>query len=224
MYCDRSSCLYTEAKVPGLGLPVVFVDEQIYQEVPGFIVATVDKFAMMPWRGDAGMLFGRATHLDDLRAYGVMHDPPIGARPLPEGLLPPELIVQDELHLISGPLGTMVGLYEAAVDYLSERTVDGELRPPKVICSTATVRRAREQIQALFGRTMSLFPPRGITDGDNFFARTDHEAPGPPLRRRRRARPRAPRRLGALVRVPARGGAEALRPQGRRRSSRPTPT
>ncbi len=158
-----SRCLYTETKARGLGLPVLFVDEQIYQEVPAFLVATVDKFAMMPWRGDAGMLFGRATHVDEQRAYGVMHEPPVGAKALPEGLLPPELVVQDELHLISGPLGTMVGLYEAAVDYLCERPFGGKAWPPKVICSTATVRRAREQIQALFGRPMALFPPRGIT-------------------------------------------------------------
>ena len=191
VYCDNAKCLYTEAKVPGLGLPVLFVDEQIYQEVPCFVVATVDKFAMMPWRGDVGMLFGRATHLDDQRAYGVMHEPTAFARPLPEGLLPPELIVQDELHLISGPLGTMVGLYEAAVDYLCERGVTmgsqagsnpglagSPPRPPKVVCSTATVRRAREQIQALFGRKMSVFPPRGITEGDNFFSRVEHDKPG----------------------------------------------
>jgi hypothetical protein len=178
VYCEHSSCLYTEAKVPGLGLPVLFVDEQIYQEVPSFLVATVDKFAMMPWRGDAGMLFGRATHLDESRAYGVMHEPLSDAKRLPEGLLPPELIVQDELHLISGPLGTMVGLYEAAVDYLCERPMAGAPRPPKVICSTATIRRAREQIQALFGRHMALFPPRGITDGDNFFSRVEHAKPG----------------------------------------------
>jgi hypothetical protein len=178
VYCEQSSCLYTEAKVPGLGLPVLFVDEQIYQEVPSFLVATVDKFAMMPWRGDAGMLFGCATHADESRAYGVMHEPPAGAKPLPEGLLPPELIVQDELHLISGPLGTMVGLYEAAVDYLCERSTGGALRPPKVVCSTATVRRAREQIQALFGRPMALFPPRGITDGDNFFSQVERGKPG----------------------------------------------
>jgi hypothetical protein len=164
--------------VPGLGLPVLFVDEQIYQDVPSFLVATVDKFAMMPWRGDAGMLFGRATHLDESRAYGVMHELPLDAKRLPEGLLPPELIVQDELHLISGPLGTMVGLYEAAVDYLCERPMGGAPRPPKVVCSTATVRRAREQIQALFGRSMALFPPRGITDGDNFFSRVEHGKPG----------------------------------------------
>ncbi len=171
VYCDGMACAFRESATEGLGLPVLFVDEQIYQEVPSFIVATVDKFAMMPWLGASGMLFGRATHADEKRAYGVMHDVPKGATPLPEGLLPPELIVQDELHLISGPLGTMVGLYEAAVDYLCERTVGGVRRVPKVVCSTATVRRAREQIRALFGREMALFPPRGIDEGDNFFAR-----------------------------------------------------
>jgi len=170
VYCDGSGCLYAEAKAEGAGLPVLFVDEQIYQEVPSFVVATVDKFAMLPWRGDAGMLFGRAMHADGQRAYGVMQDAPKGAKALPEGLPPPDLIIQDELHLISGPLGTMVGLYEAAVDYLCERPIGGAARPPKVICSTATVRRAREQIRALFGREMFLFPPRGITEGDNFFA------------------------------------------------------
>jgi hypothetical protein len=178
VYCEGDKCLFTEKKRPGAGLPVLFVDEQIYQELPDFLVATVDKFAMMPWRGDAGMLFGRATHLDDRRAYGVMHDPPKGAQLLPEGLYPPELIVQDEMHLISGPLGTMVGLYETAIDYLSERKIAGERRAPKVVCSTATVRRAREQIRALFDRDMAIFPPRGIDDGDNFFATVDQESRG----------------------------------------------
>lgn len=178
VYCEGDDCLFTERRREGQGLPVLFVDEQIYQEVPDFVVATVDKFAMMPWRGEAGMLFGRATHIDESRVYGVMHDPPKGATLLPEGLLPPELIVQDELHLISGPLGTMVGLYESAIDYLSEREIEGTRRVPKVVCSTATVRRAREQIQALFGREMAIFPPRGIDDGDNFFATIDRDRPG----------------------------------------------
>ncbi|MCB9591142.1 MAG: DNA/RNA helicase [Sandaracinaceae bacterium] len=171
VYCEGEKCLFTEAKRSGQGLPVLFVDEQIYQELPDFVVATVDKYAMVPWRGEAGMLFGRATHLDEQRAYGVMHKPPKGATKLPDGLPPPELVIQDELHLISGPLGTMVGLYEAAIDYLCERVVDGKRYGPKVVCSTATVRRAREQIRALFGRDMALFPPRGINEGDNFFSR-----------------------------------------------------
>jgi hypothetical protein len=173
VYCEGSGCAFTERKRPGQGLPVLFVDEQIYQELPDFVVATVDKFAMLPWRGEAGLLFGRATHLDALRAYGVVHDPPKGATLLPEGLLPPELIVQDELHLISGPLGTMVGLYETAIDFLASRK-----QLPKIVCSTATARRAREQIKALFLREMELFPPRGIDEGDNFFASIDKTKPG----------------------------------------------
>lgn len=166
----KGSCPFSEKERPGQGMPVLFVDEQLYQEIPDFLIGTVDKFAMMPWRGEAGMLFGRATHLTAMRAYGAMHDAPKGATELPEGLLPPELIVQDELHLISGPLGTMVGLYESAVDYLSTRTIEGLKRAPKLVCSTATARRAREQIRALYDREMKLFPPRGIDEGDNFFA------------------------------------------------------
>jgi hypothetical protein len=185
VYCDGSACLFTERKSEGRGLPVLFVDEQIYQELPDFVVATVDKFAMLPWRGEAGMLLGRATHIDKgsvktkwTRAYGVMHKAPKGAIALPAGLMPPELIVQDELHLISGPLGTMVGLYETAIDYLCERQVDGLPRVPKVVCSTATARRAHQQIKALFQRESAIFPPRGIDDGDNFFAKLDAERYG----------------------------------------------
>lgn len=178
VYCEAPNCPFNERSSESRGLPVLFVDEQIYQELPDFLVATVDKFAMMPWLAEAGMLFGRATHVDARRAYGVKHEAPKGATPLPEGLLPPELIVQDELHLISGPLGTMVGLYEAAVDYLSERDVAGVRRSPKIVCSTATVRRAREQVRALFDRDLAIFPPRGIDEGDNFFARVDTTKPG----------------------------------------------
>jgi len=178
VYCEKPECRFSERQTEGQGLPVSFVDEQVYQELPCFLVATVDKFAMLPWIGEAGALFGRVTHVDERRAYGVMHSPPKTATKLKSGLLPPELIIQDELHLISGPLGTMVGLYEAAVDYLCERPIDGKARPPKIVCSTATVRRARDQIRALFGREMALFPARGITEGDNFFSTVDTSRPG----------------------------------------------
>ncbi len=104
---------------------------------------------------------------------------PKSATPLPAGLRPPELVVQDELHLISGPLGTMVGLYETAVEHLATRA-DGDAPVlPKVIASTATLRRAREQIRALFGRgEMALFPPPGVDHGDTFFAEFDRASPG----------------------------------------------
>ncbi len=161
------------------GIPVVFVDEQIYRELPCFIVATVDKFAMLPWRGETGMLFGRVSARDGKKCFGPMDKAPKGATLAPEGFRPPELIVQDELHLISGPLGTMVGLYETAIEWLSCRTVSGKPIRPKIIASTATVRRAREQIRALFGRpSMSLFPPPAVDASETFFAKLDRTSPG----------------------------------------------
>lgn len=96
----------------------------------------------------------------------------------PSNLAPPDLIIQDELHLISGPLGTLVGLYEAAVDALCSRVVDDATVRPKVVASTATVRRASQQVQALFDRDVSVFPPQGLDAADSFFATEDHEEPG----------------------------------------------
>ncbi len=163
------------------GLPVLFVDEQIYRELPGFVVATVDKFAMLPWRGETGLLFGRASARDGRAFYGPLDRIPKPAKLLPEGLLPPELIVQDELHLISGPLGTMVGLYETAIHWLASGlgTAGGAERRPKILAATATVRRAREQVSCLFGRNrMAIFPPPGLEDSETWFASVDRDSPG----------------------------------------------
>lgn len=180
---DRKECPFGEAKSPE-GLPVLFVDEQIYAELPCFVLATVDKFAMMPWRGETGLFFGRASARKERRFFGPMVPPPKGATMLPGGLLPPELIVQDELHLIAGPLGTMCGLYETAIEALATRPPPAGAkkgarpRKPKILASTATVRRAREQVRALFGRPTALFPPPGMDEGETFFARVDTETPG----------------------------------------------
>jgi len=177
--CLLPSCPFTGRATPA-GLPLAFVDEQIYRELPSFLVATVDKFAMLPWRGETGMLFGRVGARQGERFFGPLDNAPKGATPLPAGLLPPELIVQDELHLISGPLGTMVGLYETAIDFLSTRTEpDGRRTRPKVIASTATVRRAQQQVQLLFGREhVALFPPPGIDDSETYFAQVNRRDPG----------------------------------------------
>ena len=166
------------------GLPVIFVDEQIYRELPSFLVATVDKFAMLPWRGESGALFGQVQKRIGRTFVGPSTPAPKGTKgeavKLPEGLRPPELIIQDELHLISGPLGTMVGLYETAVEQLSvRRTAAGASIKPKLIASTATVKRAQEQIAALYGREeMAMFPPPGLDDSESFFAQVDTEANG----------------------------------------------
>ncbi|MFO7565149.1 MAG: DISARM system helicase DrmA [Enhygromyxa sp.] len=180
--CDNDDCPFCPANDPR-GLPVLFIDEAIYQELPSFIVATVDKFAMLPWRAEAGKLFGKVVAREGERFLGPGEAAEGKAEPLPEGLRGPELIVQDELHLISGPLGTMVGLYETALEHLSSEVrtherdgelVDEVLRPPKIIAATATVRRANEQIRALFGRNdVRQFPPPGVDDQETWFSTID---------------------------------------------------
>lgn len=153
-------------------LPIVAVDEPIYRRLPCFMIATVDKFAALPWTGQVGAFFGRVERHDKDGFYGPC-DPTHGSK-LPEGrLLPPDLIIQDELHLISGPLGTMVGLYETALDELCVIEKDGKKVRPKIIASTATVRRADTQIRALFNRpTVDIFPPPGPDRRNSFFAKT----------------------------------------------------
>ncbi|MEO0460582.1 MAG: DISARM system helicase DrmA [Myxococcota bacterium] len=164
------------------GLPLLFVDEQIYRECPSFIVATVDKFAMLPWRGESGALFGQVQERIGSLFVGPCTPAPSTLKgkstPLPDGLRPPELVVQDELHLISGPLGTMVGLYETAIEALAtHQGENGTLVKPKIIASTATVKRAVQQVRALYGRDdMAMFPPPGIDDSESFFAKVDRDA------------------------------------------------
>ncbi len=169
--CVNEDCDFCFEDTRQLGLPLVVIDEQVYRELPTFIIGTVDKFAVLPWRGAAGTLFGRVAACDARGFYGHHEHTPGAAKKLPGGLPPPDLIIQDELHLITGPLGTMVGLYETVIDHLCR---DREGNPPKIIASTATPRRAQEQIRGLYNRPMvALFPPQGINDGDMFFASTD---------------------------------------------------
>ncbi|MEI6415963.1 MAG: helicase-related protein, partial [Pseudomonadota bacterium] len=170
--CVNRACDF--AGHTGRTLPIVSVDEPIYRRLPGFLIATLDKFAAMPWTGDTGALFGRVDRYDAAGFYGPCA--PQRGQPLPgpdHRLPPPELIIQDELHLIAGPLGTIAGLYEAAMETLcrDERAVP-PVRP-KILASTATVRRAEYQIRALFDRgEVDIFPPPGLDRRDSFFAET----------------------------------------------------
>jgi len=152
-------------------LPIVAVDEPLYRRLPCFVIATVDKFASLPWVGASGGLLGGADRYDSTGFYGPWQ-PGVGDK-LPRPLAPPDLIIQDELHLISGPLGTMAGLYEAAIDHLCSRGEGASRVRPKIVASTATVRKATEQIRALFGRAqVEVFPPPGPDRRTSFFAET----------------------------------------------------
>jgi len=132
-------------------LPVCTVDEDVYDETPSLIIGTADKYAQIARSKKSGKLFG-----------------------IDVGLPPPALIIQDELHLISGPLGTMAGVYEIAVDGLCAH---GGARP-KIVGSTATIRRAADQIRAVFDRRAFQFPPPGLTSTDSGFAVADPDSPG----------------------------------------------
>jgi hypothetical protein len=165
--CTNFECDFTRDRA----LPIVAVDEPLYRRLPAFLIATVDKFASLPWVGQTGALLGGADRYDDSGFYGAS-EPGKGEK-LTTPLPPPDLVIQDELHLISGPLGTMTGLYESTIESLCVREVKGKLVRPKIIASTATVRRAQDQIQALFARSMTqVFPPPGPDRRDSFFAKT----------------------------------------------------
>jgi hypothetical protein len=172
IWCDNVSCEFSSK----FRIPVIAVDKEIYRRLPAFMIATVDKFANVPWVGDTGAFFGNVERADTSGFYGAA-EPNSGtkiAAPLPAI----DLIIQDELHLISGPLGTVAGLYETAFDLLSSRRVNDKSRGPKIVASTATVRRAGTQIKSLFGRTSTaIFPPPGISRGDSFFAEEDTNSP-----------------------------------------------
>ena len=142
--CDDPACEFSA----GEGLPLAVIDEHIYAAPPTLLIGTVDKFAMLVFRPEARQLFGIDTQYS-----------------------PPDLIIQDELHLISGPLGSMVGHYETVVDALSvNEHADGARIRAKVIGSTATISRAENQVRALYGRSSFLFPPQALRAGDSFFA------------------------------------------------------
>ena len=170
--CDNMNCPFSAAQNDSC-LPIIGVDEPIYRRLPCFLIATVDKFAALPWIGRVGALFGRVDRQDAQGFYGPC-DTDRGTA-LPGGCLPPpDLIIQDELHLISGPLGTVAGIYEAAIADLCRGSLpDGSEVVPKIVASTATVRRAERQIRALFGREQTaIFPPPGPDRDDSFFAYT----------------------------------------------------
>ena len=147
-HCTDRACDFGADPRP---LPCNVVDQALYEHPPSLLIGTIDKFARIAWEERTGAFFGAGT-----------------------GSRPPELVIQDELHLITGPLGSVAGLYEAGLDTLLVRR---GVRP-KYIASTATIRMAREQVRRLYARDLAVFPPPGLSHDDTCFARTDRERPG----------------------------------------------
>ena len=144
--CRNASCEFGD----GHPLPCNVVDDALYQQPPTLLVGTIDKFARLAWEERAAAFFGN----------GIRR--------------PPELVIQDELHLIAGPLGSVAGVYEAALESVLERRGV----QPKYVASTATIRMASEQVRRLYGRETAVFPPPGLSADDSWFARTDRSRPG----------------------------------------------
>jgi hypothetical protein len=62
-------CINTSCDFAGKRLPIVTVDEPIYRRLPAFVIATVDKFASLPWVGQAGAFFGQVDRHDPARGF-----------------------------------------------------------------------------------------------------------------------------------------------------------
>ncbi len=145
IHCLNQKCTFHKR------LPIQVVDEVLYQNPPTLLFGTVDKFAMLAWQESAHNFFKANTD---------------------EGL-PPDLIIQDELHLLNGPLGSITGLFESTIELLCTKNGIG----PKIISSTATTRNTDLQIKRLYGnRKVNVFPPTGINYDDSFFAKESQES------------------------------------------------
>lgn len=200
VYCgdDLAECPFSLGGETEEGLPILTVDEEIYRLVPAFVIATVDKFARLAREGEAAALFGYVSRRCDRHGYvhpdyrqcdlkdGSKHpakgDAPAAAVHPARRLRPPDLIIQDELHLITGALGTTVGLFEVAIETMASwRASDGRPVRPMIVASTATVRNAADQVRNLYGRGVTIFPPQVLNVEDTFFSEeipVGEEAPG----------------------------------------------
>lgn len=174
LFCSNEKCSFCQPDIfsdNGLQgpLPVALCDDIIYQHPPALLFGTVDKFAQLAHKVTTEQA---KRHKDSRRLFGQGN---WEAGKPHAGYLPPDLIIQDELHLLLGPLGSSVALFESAVDQLCTR-VDGTR--PKIISSTATTRNTRLQIMALFDRKVNLFPKPGVECDDSFFAFYKRELAG----------------------------------------------
>ncbi len=179
IYCSDENCYFFRYKTERVPIPVYMVDEEIYGKCPTIILSTVDKFARLPWDVNTNALFGRVDRKctrDGYVAIGAEHNKrhnktdslPTSTIASIQPFLPPELIIQDELHLITGPLGTVYGAYETIIE---DMCIHDGIKP-KYVVSTATIKNAEAQTKCLYARkNTTQFPPNGFEIGDSFFIR-----------------------------------------------------
>jgi len=211
LFCSDpdGDCLFTKRHSKDEGLPVLTVDDEIYRLTPALVIATVDKLAQLPWKAATATLFGlvdsecprHGWQTGDASSCSEQRhkETKDGSWPAVEArsairLRPPDLIIQDELHLISDALGSMVGLYETAIDQLASRpgspygssgAGSSSVVRPVVIASTATVRRAKDQVEQVFARDLTVFPPPVLDINETFFSSMEKPSPATPARRYR---------------------------------------
>lgn len=179
IYCADKMCMFYKYPENGepINIPVYLVDEEIYAKCPTVILSTVDKFARLPWAVETNALFGRVDRIcsrDGYVAIGAEHPKHVKTDKHPAStltdirpFLPPELIIQDELHLITGPLGTVYGAYETLIEDLCTYSIGDKKIKPKYVVSTATIKNAGEQAKCLYARKETAqFPPNGFEIGD----------------------------------------------------------
>lgn len=149
MNCPDENCHFNN------NIPIYFTDDQLYKQPPTFLIGTIDKFVQLTWIPKARSLFGIGKTGDRIFS-------------------PPNLIIQDEFHLISGPLGTLTGMYECLIEDLTTDKRDNKLIKAKIIAATATIKDYKKQVKAIFGKNdnqSSIFPPSGFDINDNFFSK-----------------------------------------------------
>jgi len=167
--CAGESCPFNE------GVPFTCVDEDIYLNPTSILLGTADKFAQLSLNPYPKSLKGRAKDLDKDDIWRKSDLENMDARNMmgfamdSEGPLPPSLVIQDELHLLTGPLGTIAGLIECALDVAWKSTCDGHR--VKYVAATATIRGAENDASLMYGRGLNIFPAPLLTIRDNFFAK-----------------------------------------------------
>jgi len=153
----------------GIKISAFTVDEMLYAKPPSMLISTVDKLARLAFTNEAASLFGRVRSYDLGVNGGFSQEAPGRNRPAVSSFEPPSLVIQDELHLLDGPLGSTFGLFETAIEKLCDS--------PKYIASSATIRNSLEQVACLMGRKSSVFPPVGLDISEGFFLKSDEVHP-----------------------------------------------